>query len=201
MVTPSAEPQDEGITPETTVEQSTAEDTTARTFTQEELNRFVGNARRDERSKFSDHSDLLEKAKKLEEMEQAQLSEQEKLTQRASEAERREADARAKVESTAISSAVKVRAIQLGIVDPDAAYLLMDKASVSYNAENDTVNGIDDALNLLLDDKPYLKNNAVRSPNINPEGGQVAPVTRLSTEQKEAARLMGLSEEEYAQGL
>jgi|LULM01.1.fsa_nt_gb phage I-like protein len=201
MVTPSAEPQDEGITPETTVEQSTAEDTPARTFTQEELNRFVGNARRDERSKFADHSDLLEKAKKLEEMEQAQLSEQEKLTQRASEAERREADARAKVESTAISSAVKVRAIQLGIVDPDAAYLLMDRASVSYDAENDTVNGIDDALNLLLDDKPYLKNNAVRSPNINPEGGQVAPVTRLSTEQKEAARLMGLSEEEYAQGL
>ena len=201
MVTPSAEPQDEGITPEVEAGQATQPETPARTFTQEEMNRFVGNARREERSKFSDHADLLEKSKKLAELEQAQLSEQEKLTQRASEAEKREADARAKVESTAISSAVKVRAIQLGVVDPDAAYLLMDKSSVRYDGETDTVNGVDDALNLLLDDKPYLKNNAVRSPNINPEGGQVAPVTRLSTEQKEAARLMGLSEEEYAQGL
>ncbi len=201
MVTPSANPNNEGEAPEVTVEDSPQIDAPAKSFTQEELNTIVGTARREERSKFSDHADLLEKAKKLADMEQAQLSEQEKLTQRASEAEKREADARAKVESTAISSAVKVRAIQLGVVDPDAAYLLMDKANVRYDAETDSVNGVDDALTLLLEEKPYLKNNAVRSPNINPEGGQVAPVTRLSTEQKEAARLMGLSEEEYAQGL
>jgi hypothetical protein len=201
MVTPSANPNNEGEAPAVTVEDSPQIDAPAKSFTQEELNTIVGTARREERSKFSDHSDLLEKAKKLAELEQAQLSEQEKLTQRASEAERREADARAKVESTAISSAVKVRAIQLGVVDPDAAYLLMDKVNVRYDAETDSVNGVDDALTLLLEDKPYLKNTAVRSPNINPEGGQVAPVTRLTTDQKDAARLMGLSEEEYAQGL
>ena len=88
----------------------------------------------------------------------------------------------------------------MGVVDPDAAYLLMDKSSVSYDSANGVV-GVDNALSRLLEEKPYLKGSVSRTPNINPEGGQPAPVTRLTEDQREAARLMGITDEEYAQGL
>ena len=99
-----------------------------------------------------------------------------------------------------ISSEVKVKAVQLGIVDPDAAYLLLDKVNVKYDAK-DGVTGVEDALTQLLEDKPYLKGVAGRIPNINPEGGQAAPALRLTADQQEAARLMGMTEEEYSQGI
>ena len=52
----------------------------------------------------------------------------------------------------------------------------------------------------LLEAKPYLRGTN-RTPNLNPESGQPVTPVRLSPEQREAAQLMGLSEEEYSQGL
>jgi hypothetical protein len=98
-----------------------------------------------------------------------------------------------------IASEVKVRATQMGIVDPDAAFLLLDKKNVAYNV-TDGVSGVDDALAQLLEDKPYLRAGN-RTPNINPETGQAAPPVRLTVDQREAARLMNLTDEEYSQGL
>ena len=99
-----------------------------------------------------------------------------------------------------IAAEVKVRASQLGIIDPDAAYLLLDRTNVRYNA-GEGVTGVDDALTQLLENKPYLKGQANRAPNLNPQSGEPAPTLRLSEDQREAARLMGMTEEEYAQGI
>ena len=89
----------------------------------------------------------------------------------------------------------------MGLVDPDAAYLLIDRTTLTYDA-TDGVAGVEQALTQLLEEKPYLKGAALRSPNINAQGGQVAPAgTRLTEAQKEAAQLMGIPEEQYAQGL
>jgi hypothetical protein len=198
MVTENTEPLEEGAAPQ---EQAVSQpDSTPRLFSQEEVNRLTGQARRDARNQFSDYDALKERAAKADELEQAQLTEAEKLSQRAADAERQLADANAKTADALIASEVKVRAVQLGIVDPDAAYLLMDRSSVKYDPDSG-VSGVDDALTQLLDDKPYLKGAAARTPNINPESGQPAPVTRLSTDQQEAARLMGMTEEEYSLGL
>ena len=122
------------------------------------------------------------------------------LAQRANDAEKAVVDANVKLADALISSEVKVKAVQLGIIDPDAAYLLMDKANVQYDAEKG-VSGIDEALTQLLDNKPYLKGSLNRAPNLNPQSGEPAPILRLSEGQREAARLMGMSEEEYAQGI
>jgi len=99
-----------------------------------------------------------------------------------------------------IASEVKVRASQLGIIDPDAAYLLLDRSNVRYG-EDGGVTGVDEALTQLLEDKPYLKGSPNRAPNLNPQSGEPAPTLRLTDDQREAARLMGITEEDYAKGL
>jgi hypothetical protein len=186
---------------ETTAEPSTVSN--AVTFTpeqQEQINRLVAQTKRDERGKFADYNDLKTRAAKADELEQAQLTEQQKLEARAAEAERKATEAVEQIASAMIASEVKVRASLLGVIDPDAAYLLIDRSNVKYDAEAG-VTGVDEALTQLLEEKPYLKGTSNRAPNLNPQSGEPAPTLRLSADQREAARLMGLTDEEYSQGL
>ena len=171
-----------------------------RSFTQDDMNRIQAQTRREVRNQFADYSQLKDRAAKADELEQAQLSEQEKLETRAAEAERKAASAADQISAAMIASEVKVRAAQLGIIDPDAALLLVDRANVRYS-EEDGVTGVDAALTQLMEDKPYLKGGPNRAPNLNPQSGEVAPTMRLSEDQREAARLMGMTEEEYSQGI
>mgnify|MGYP005819501193 CR=1 FL=1 len=200
MVTENTEPIEDGAQTQP-VEAVTVptESPADKTFTQDEVNRMMGQARRDARSQFSDYNELKSRAAKADELEQANLTEAERLEARVSDAEKRATDAQGQVSSAMIASEVKVRATQMGIVDPDAAFLLLDKKNVAYNV-TDGVSGVDDALAQLLEDKPYLRAGN-RTPNINPETGQAAPPVRLSADQREAARLMNLTDEEYSQGL
>ena len=203
MVTENTQPtEDLAQTPPAEVETPiTAEPTPApeQTFTQEQVNRMQAQTRRDERGKFADYGDLKARAAKADELEQAQLSDTQKLEARAIEAERKVGEAQEQIASAMIASEVKVRARALGVIDPDAAYLLLDRSNVRFDADNG-VSGVDDALASLLEAKPYLRSTN-RTPNINPESGQPVTTVRLSADQREAARLMGLTDEEYAQGL
>lgn len=198
MVTDNTEPMGDEVVQAAPAEAESA--TQTRTFTQEEVNRIQAQTRRETRSQFGDYQQLKDRAAKADELEQAQLSDTQKLEARANEAERIAADAANQIAAAMIASEVKVRASQLGVVDPDAAYLLMDKTNVSYSEENG-VAGIDDALTQLLEDKPYLKGSPNRIPNLNPQSGEPAPSLRLSEDQREAAKLMGMSEDDYAQGI
>ena len=200
MVTENTEPMEDGATPVAEVEVQAEPATPARSFSQDEVNRIQAQTRREVRGQFSDYQQLKNRAAKADELEQANLTEAERLAQRANDAEKAVVDANVKLADALISSEVKVKAVQLGIIDPDAAYLLMDKANVQYDAEKG-VSGIDEALTQLLDNKPYLKGSLNRAPNLNPQSGEPAPILRLSEGQREAARLMGMSEEDYAQGI
>ena len=199
MVTPTEPTEDGAEAQAVTAEVTTEAETTARTFSQEEVNRMMAQTRKDTRGQFADYNDLKQRAARADELEQAQLSESEKLAQRAADAEKAAEEANQKIADAFISSEVKVKASQAGIIDPDAAYVLMDKKGVTYDPDGG-VTGVDEAITQLLEDKPYLRGTP-RSPNIIPEAGQPAPVTRLTPEQREAARLMGIPEEQYAQGL
>lgn len=200
MTTDNMEPMEDGVQLQNEANiAADAAETAPRTFTQDEVNRLQGQARRDERAKYSDYQKLRDRAQRADELEAAQLSDAEKMEARAVDAERRAVDAQEQIASAMISAEVKVRASQLGIVDPDAAFLLLDKTGVTYDASAG-VAGVDDALTQLLEAKPYLRGGN-RTPNINPEGGEAAPVIRLTPDQKEMARMMGMGEEEYARGL
>ena len=196
MVTENTEPPGEGevqaVTPEAT-------QPTERLFTQDEVNRISGQRAREVRAQYGDYKELQERAAKADELEQDKLTEQEKLEARAIAAEQAAASAASQVSAALIASEVKVKAVQMGVVDPDAAYLLLDKANVHYTEETGVV-GVDDALTQLLDDKPYLR-GANRAPNLNPQTGEPAPTFSLTPDQREAARLMGISEEQYSAGL
>ena len=201
MVTENTESiGDEAVQPTPATEPELASEGQQRTFSQEEMNRIQAQTRKEVRNQFSDYGQLKERAAKADELEQAQLSEAEKLEARALEAERKAASAAEQVSTAMIASDVKVRASQLGIIDPDAALLLVDRTNVKYS-EDSGVTGVEDALTQLLEDKPYLKGSPNRAPNLNPQTGEPAPSLRLSDDQREAARLMGLTEEEYSKGL
>ena len=171
-----------------------------RTFSQDDVNRIQAQTRREVRNQFSDYAQLKDRAARADELEQAQLTDQEKLEARATEAERKAASAAGQVSAAMISSEVKVRATQLGIIDPDAALLLLNRTNVRYS-EDGGVTGVDEALTQLMEAKPYLKGQSNRAPNLNPQSGELTPALRLTEDQREAARLMGMTEEEYAQGL
>lgn len=202
MVTENTESQGEEVVQSPPAETSAPESTSQeRTFSQDDVNRIQAQTRREVRNQFADYNQLKDRAAKADELEQAQLTEQEKLEARALEAERKVATATEQISSAMIASEVKVRAAQMGIIDPDAALLLVDRANVRYT-DDEGVTGVETALTQLVEDKPYLKGvPANRAPNLNPQSGDLAPSMRLSDDQREAARLMGMSDEEYAQGL
>ena len=176
-----------------------AEAPSAKTFSQDEVNRMMAQTKRDTRQQYSDYNDLQKRAARADELEHDKLTDTEKLEARAVEAERKATDAQQQIASAMIASEVKVRAITMGIVDPDAAFLLLDRSNVHYNADTG-VSGVDDALTNLIEAKPYLRSNN-RTPNINPESGQPVTPVRLTAQQREAAQYMGLTDEEYSQGI
>ena len=166
---------------------------------QAQINRMVAQTKRDTRQQFADYSDLKSRAARADELEQEKLTDTEKLEARAVEAERKASDAQQQIASAMIASEVKVRASAMGIVDPDAAFILLDRTNVRYDTDGG-VSGVDDALTNLIEAKPYLRSNN-RTPNINPESGQPVASIRLTPQQREAAVYMGLTDEEYAQGI
>jgi len=200
MVTENTEPTVEGE-PTQPVEAATptGESTAEPTYTQEQVNQMMGKTRREERGKFSDYGTLKERAAKADELEQAQLTEKERLEARVEQAEKQAQAADQRIAEALISTAIQVQAGQMGVVDPEAASLLIDRSNVRYSAEAG-VSGVEDALTQLLENKPYLKATN-RTPNINPEGGQPDNPVRLTAAQREAAKYLGMTEEQYSKGL
>ena len=203
MVTENSEPIADGepIQPDTA--QATGE-STGRTYTEAEVNQMMGKTRRaaerDERGKFADYGTLKERAARADELEQAQLTEKERLEARVEQAEKNSQAADQRIAEALISSAVQVQAGQMGIVDPEAAFLLVDRSNIRYTPEAG-VAGVEDALTQLLETKPYLKGTNNRTPNINPEGSHPDTPVRLTADQRDAAQMLGMTEEQYAKGI
>ena len=202
MVTDNTAPQEDvAPTQAVEVEPTTTEPSPApeQTFTQEQVNRMQAQTKRETRAQFADYNELKTRAARADELEQEKLTEAERMEARAIDAEKRAADAQQQVASAMIASEVKVRASAMGVVDPDAAFVLLDRSNVRYDA-TEGVTGVDDALASLLEAKPYLKSSN-RTPNLNPEAGQPVATQRLTAEQREAAQYLGMTDEQYAKGL
>ncbi len=63
-------------------EQDTKQQEAQKSFTQEEVNELMGKLRRETKSKYADYDSLKEKAAKLDEIEEAQKTSEEKLQER-----------------------------------------------------------------------------------------------------------------------
>lgn len=137
-----------------------------KTFTQDELDRIVGQRVASERKKYPDYDELKAKAAKADELESAQKSELQKANDRAEKAEKErdtaiaERDA-AKEEAQESKIAVEVlaEAQKAGAIDPRDVLGLLPKGKVTIG-DDGQVAGHEDAVKALLEGKPHLVGKA-----------------------------------------
>ena len=85
---------------------------------------------------------------------EAEMSEIERAMAKAEEAQKKATEMEARLREQAIKTAVIAEAAKLNIIDPEAAYALVDKTALNYSERG--VDGLDDAMKALVEAKPYL---------------------------------------------
>lgn len=127
----------------------------AKTFTQEDVDRVVKDRLARERAKYDGFDDLKKKASEFDKLEAEKKSELEKAQERATELERQIAEATRKADENALRSAIVAEAARKKVVDPDAAFALVDRSSLVLDDSNTPTN-IGEVIDALLEAKPYL---------------------------------------------
>jgi hypothetical protein len=144
----STEPEPSGGSPEPGGTSSGAD----RTFTQEQVDRFVAAERR----KFGDYDSVKSR---LAELEKASQTELERAQAQAKDADTRANEATAQRNRLLVQSAVTSAAARAGALDPDVVVaLLADSITVDANGAID--GDVSAAVSKLLEDKPFLKNGS-----------------------------------------
>ena len=127
----------------------------AKTFRQEDVDRIVADRLKRQKEQFGDVEELRRKAADWDKAQAESQSELEKANARAAKAE----EDRLRFETTAnerlIRGEVKGEAGAMGFVDPEAAYLLLDRSEVAIGDAGE-VTGVKEALEALAKAKPYL---------------------------------------------
>lgn len=126
-----------------------------RTFTQEEVDAILRDRLGRERAKYGDYSELKAKAERWSEYEEAQKSELEKLQERVAKAEQAAKETETRARETLLKARVEVEAVRLGFRKPEDAYALANLDGVSFG-EDGTIVGLQEALDQLAQDRPYL---------------------------------------------
>jgi len=163
------EPNDSGQEPQT--DQSSSAGTDAQDGQEPKPEQFDAEYVKKLRSEAADYRKRLRELEaKVKADEEAKLSEQEKLQKRLSELEReREAWALERQERT-VRYEVMLAASKLNIVDPEAAYKLLDLSTLEFDDEGLPTN-LDKSLKDLLKARPYLV-RAQQPASINADEGR-----------------------------
>lgn len=156
-----------------------------KTFSQDEVNRIIkARAERELQTVLQeaglagvDELKGLVQAKR--QAEEAQKSEMQKLQERAALLEKQLADAAEKQKALMTQNDIAAKAAKLGIIDPDAAYRLLDTSKLEYDEAGQPTNS-EALLTALLKDKPYLAGSG--SSAMNPAKKQQQTFTREQIE-------------------
>lgn len=116
---------------------------------------------------------LRELESKVKADEEAKLTEQERLQKRLAELERKEIEYQSLIQARTLEYEVKLHAAQLGIVDTDAAYRLLDLKQIEFDEDGKPVN-IEKALKDLITKKPWLIGSGGAISATNPAQGRVS---------------------------
>lgn len=161
---------------------------TAKTLTQDEVDKIVEARLARERKKFSDYEDLKSKAAKLAEIEADQLSEIEKAQKRAADAEAEAAELKDRIKSSSLRSALLAEAAKpdRNIVDPGAVvdFLTGSDSDLVDIDDEGTPTNVADAMDQLLAKRNYLV--AAGSPKPTPSADQGARGTGGANQVTEA---------------
>lgn len=130
----------------------TGKKTGEKSFTQEDLDKIIRDRIKRERKAWEQ--------KVEDEKKKAAMTESERLKAEKEESEKKAAAAVERANQRLIRSEVIAQATELKIVDPDAAYVLMDKTGIEVE-DDDSVTGVKAALESLVKSKPYLVGKAI----------------------------------------
>jgi hypothetical protein len=180
------------------------------TFTaeqQEYLNKLIAEERRTALRKFKDSDEfktLTTRARRADEIEGQSRQSEEELSEALAKAKAERAQALAQAENALIRAQITAIAGQRGIPGEriQDAILLMDKSGIKANLADGTVTGAEEAVQALVESRPYLVGPGVApretqrerpAPNLN-SGARGAPAT-------EEARIAQAMEEMRAHGM
>jgi len=153
-----------------------ATQTVAQSDTQavEEQERFDAEYVRKLRAEAAEYRKRLrELESKVKADEEAKLTEQEKLQKRLAELERKEAEYKQILQARTLEYEVKLQASKLGVVDPDAAYRLLDLKQIEFDDDGRPVN-LERVLKELVAQKPYLVVSGGMPSPTNPAQGRIS---------------------------
>lgn len=158
-------------TPPATTASTEEKPTFAPITSQEEFDRALGARLHAERSKYADYDDLKGKAAEFDKLADAQKTELQRATDEATAAKQQAQELGLKLLDQSLRNAVVTGAVGKGIVDPDAAYALLDRSAVQYD-DNGNATNVGDLLDALVKAKPYLVGAGKATPKPLPGGGQ-----------------------------
>lgn len=170
---------DTGTQPGNQAEASDNE-TKPKLFTQEDLDRQIGERLQRERNKYADYTDLKKAADELKSIKDAQKSELEKLQEQAASAIQRAERAEQERQNALITAAAMAALGQRVPADRlRAAFKLLDKSELKLQASGEVEN-LEAAIEAMLKDNPFIASKAEQpAPNkqtpqlgaTNPGGG------------------------------
>lgn len=120
-------------------------------FSSDDVNRIVGERLEREKTKI----EKAVRAEIEEEKRKSNLSEVDKLKEEKEDTEKKASEKIEKANKKLIAAEVKLKSVELGIIDSDAAYALMNKNDIEID-ENGIVSGVEESLKSLIETKKYL---------------------------------------------
>lgn len=116
---------------------------------------------------------LRELESKVKAEEEAKLTEQERLQKRLAELERKETEYQQLLQGRTLEYEVKLHAARLGVVDPEAAYRLLDVKQIEFDEDGKPVN-VEKVMRELIAKKPYLAGGNGAMSATNPAQGRIS---------------------------
>lgn len=198
--TPVADPETPTKTEEP-AQEPTPTEPPKEVWDEERARKTIEAQREAEKKLKAEVKNLKARAAKLDEIEAAQLSEQQKLEKERDEALAKGDSAQSKLQQAHLL--VALAAPELGIVSPKAAAKLID--GVEFNEDGEPTNLGDPAdenslIGKFLSDHEFLKGKPTPSPAPSTDGGEGGDGTppNLTAEEIKFAESMGMTPEEYA---
>ena len=176
-----------------------------RTFTQAEVDAILKERLGRVKGQFADYDELKQKAAAYAEYEEKQKTELQKASERATKAEQERDNALKTAQARIIKATFIAEASALGVKRPQDAYALAAADGLEFSIDGENVTGVKEAVKALVDDGRLPLTTRPAAPDLNGGAGSGArpgdKPAALTPEQKETARRMGLTEEQYAAGI